>query len=163
LPQRCKICTHPQKEEIDKALLESQNITEIAKRFSVSYDSLLRHKKNHITPLLANSRKAQEIARADNLLSQVTELKDKAIAILNKAEEAGDNRTALLAIREAKGCLELLAKLLGELNEQATINILINPQWLSLRAVILQALEPYPEAKLALAKALREAEENAGR
>jgi len=82
------------------------------------------------------------------------------LSILAKAEQAGDLRTALQGVREAKGCLELLARLQGELQEQATVNILINPQWLSLRTVILEALDRYPEARQAVARALREVEGN---
>ena len=72
-------------------------------------------------------------------------------------------RTALQGVREAKGCLELLARLQGELQERTTVNVLINPQWLTLRTVILQALDEYPEARFAVAQALQEVEGNAGR
>jgi hypothetical protein len=112
---------------------------------------------------LVKAQEAREIAKADSLLDQVTELRDKALSILDKAEQAGDLRTALQGVREAKGCLELLARLQGELQEQATVNVLINPQWLSLRTVILQTLELYPEARLRLAEALREVESGVGR
>lgn len=162
MPRKCSICEHPQAEEINTALLNGVSLRNIAERYSVSKTALHRH-KDHIPISLVKAQQAEEAARADSLLKQVVELKDKALAILDKAEQAGDNRTALLAIREAKGCLELLAKLLGELHEQTTVNVLISPQWVSLRAVILQALDPYPEAKLALAQALREVETGASR
>ena len=55
--------------------------------------------------------------------------------------------------------IELLAKLLGELDERAQVNILIAPEWLTLRTAILKALEPYPEARLALAEAVKNAGE----
>jgi len=86
------------------------------------------------------------------------ELRDRALSILTKAEQAGDLKTALQGIREARGCLELLARLQGELQEGTTINILVNPQWIELRTLILKTLEPYPEARLRLAQALKEAE-----
>lgn len=46
---------------------------------------------------------------------------------------------------------ELLAKLLGELNDQPQINVLVAPEWLQVRAVLLEALTPYPEARAAVA------------
>ena len=161
MPRKCTICEHPKVEEINKTLLETQNITKVAKQYGVNYHALYRH-KDHIPAILAQAQEAQEVAKADSLLAQVTELRDKALSILDKAEQAGDLRTALQGIKEARGCLELLARLQGELQEQTTVNILINPQWLSLRTVILQALEPYPEARQAVARALREVESNAG-
>jgi hypothetical protein len=39
---------------------------------------------------LVLAQEAQEIAKADNLLDQVIALKDKAVGILEAAEQAGD-------------------------------------------------------------------------
>lgn len=161
MPRKCSICEHPQAEEINTALLNGVSLRNIAERYSVSTTSLHRH-KDHIPAALMKAQEAREIAKADSMLAQVTELRDKALAILAKAEQAGDLRTALQGIKEARGCLELLAKLQGELAQEGTVNITISPQWLSLRTVILQALEPYPEARLKLAAALREVEANVG-
>ena len=52
------------------------------------------------------------------MLDQVRGLQGKALAILTKAEAAGDLRTALGAIREARSSLELLAKMLGMMNDK---------------------------------------------
>ena len=98
---------------------------------------------------------AEEVAQADDLLEQVRDLQSRALAILGKAESAGDLRTALGAIREARGNLELLARLLGELNEQPVVNLNLSPEWLELRAVIVTALEPYPEAKEGVLRAIK--------
>jgi len=143
-------------------LLNGVSLRNIAERYSVSKTALHRHKESHLPADLVKAQEAQEVAKADSLLDQVAELRDKALAILAKAEQAGDLRTALQGIKEARGCLELLAKLQGELQERTTVNILINPQWLSLRTVILEALDGFPEARLAVAQALREVESNAG-
>jgi hypothetical protein len=51
--------------------------------------------------------------------------------------------------------LELLGKLAGELQSAPQVNILISPEWVRLRTLILEALEPYPDARLAVAGALR--------
>lgn len=162
MPRKCTICEHPRVDEINTALLDGVPLRDIAGQFSVSKTALHRH-KGHIPAGLVKAQEAQEVARADSLLDQVTDLRDKALSILAKAEQAGDLKTALQGVREAKGCLELLAKLQGELAQEGTVNITISPQWLSLRTVILQALEPYPEARLKLAAALREVEANVGR
>lgn len=77
-----------------------------------------RHKANHLPAKLVMAVKAAEVVEADNLLHQVGDLQRRALAILDKAEETGELRTALSAIREVRGNLELLAKLLGELEER---------------------------------------------
>jgi hypothetical protein len=105
---------------------------------------------------MAAAARAAEVARGDGLLALVRGLLAKALGILKKAEDSNDYRTALAAIREARGTLELLARLQGELQDTTTVNVLVaSPEWLSLRGAILAALEPYPAARAAVAKAVR--------
>jgi uncharacterized protein YjgD (DUF1641 family) len=101
---------------------------------------------------------AEEVAQADTLLEQVGDLQERALDILDKAEEAGELRTALGAIREARGNLELLAKLLGELDERPVTNILVSAEWVSVRTAMMEALDPYPQARVAVAGRLSELE-----
>ncbi len=134
-------------------------------------DSLIRHKKNHISAVLSRSeeakqntaiaiaeivqeKEAREAGQADSLLTQLKELMTKTEGIFKKADEVNDLRAALQAIREGRGNLELLGKLIGELQDGVTVNLYNHPVWIDLRAVILTALEPYPEAKGALIDAL---------
>ena len=95
-----------------------------------------------------------EVAQADDLLEEVRGLQRRAYAILDAAEETGELRTALAAIREARGNLELLAKLLGELDERPVINLITSPEWIELRAVIVTALEPHPGARESVLQAI---------
>jgi hypothetical protein len=156
MPRTCTICGHPQRSAIDEALVDgAASLREIASLYAVSQSAVRRHKARHLPTALAQAQAAQEVAHGDNLLAQVRSLQARALAILERAEGAGELKTALLAIREARECLALLAKLLGQLDERAQVNILVaSPEWLTLRARILVALEPYPEARLALAAAL---------
>lgn len=77
---------------------EGVPLRDIAGQYSVSKTALHRH-KDHIPAALAKAQEAKEVARADNLLDQVAELRDKALTILAKAEQAGDLRTACLHLR----------------------------------------------------------------
>ena len=162
MARKCVVCEHEKVNEINKALLAGETYRNIAKRFSVSISSLSRHKNQHIPKAMTKAQEAQEVAQADNLLEQVQSLQSRALSILAKAEASGDLRTALQGIREARSCLELLAKLQGELQQEGTVNITLAPEWLELRTVILQSLEPWPEARLAIAQAVKEVEGNAG-
>jgi hypothetical protein len=94
------------------------------------------------------------VAHADDLLEQVRDLQVRTFAILEAAEASEQHRTALSAIREARGNLELLAKLLGELDDRPTVNVLISPEWQQLRAAIVGALEPYTDARGAVLRAI---------
>ena len=126
----------------------------IASLYDVSEAAVRRHKANHLPAKLVMAQAAEEVAQADTLLDQVRNLQSRAYGILDKAEGAGDLRTALGAIREARGNLELLAKLLGELDERPVVNLNVSPEWLELRTVIVQALTPHPEASRDVLRAL---------
>ncbi len=97
---------------------------------------------------------AAEVVNANSLLDQVTSLRSRAITILDTAEESGDLKTAISAIREARGCVELLGKLAGELQDAPTVNVFVSAEWIEVQAVILGALEPHAEARFAVADAL---------
>jgi len=155
VPRSCTVCAHPKREEVDRALVEGVSAAEISGRYrTVGERAVRRHRSNHLPAKLVMAEKAAEVAQADNLLDQVGDLQRRALAILDMAEEAGELRTALSAIREARGNLELLAKLLGELDERPVVNLNVSPEWLELRAVIVGALEPHPEAMSAVVGAL---------
>jgi hypothetical protein len=116
-----------------------------------------RHEENHLPATLTKAKEAREASRADDLLASVRGLQGRALSILGKAEEAGELRTALSAIREARGNLELLAKLLGELDERPVLNLNVSPEWLELRTIIVGALDAHPDARGAVLKAIERA------
>lgn len=158
MPRTCTICTHAERAAIDAALIANEPYRHIAARFATSTGALQRHKDDHLPATLARAEAATETARGDSLLAQVQALKGKAISLLLKAEAAGDYRTALSGIREARACLELLAEMEGELNRAPQVNIILSPEWTRLRAVIIGALAPYPDARLAVAARLVDVE-----
>ncbi len=59
---------------------------------------------------------------ADDLLVQVCDFRDKALGVLKKAEGAKDWRASIAAIREARGCVELIGKVAGQLKDAPTLN-----------------------------------------
>ena len=154
MPRSCTICEHPDREAIDRSLVGDSSNLSVSSLFGVSESAVRRHKANHLPAKLVMAQAAEEVAQADDLLQQVRDLQSRALAILGKAEAAGDLRTALGAIREARGNLELFAKLLGELDERPVVNLDVSPEWLELRAVIVGALEPYSEARGAVLRAI---------
>jgi len=72
---------------------------------------------------------AADVARGDDLLARVRDLEDRALRILDRAERAGELRTALHAIREARSTIQLLAdterQRLVEENEAISIEDLL--------------------------------------
>jgi hypothetical protein len=154
MPRKCTVCAHPDRVEIDRALVAGVANRRIASQRNVTERAVRHHKTNHLPAKLVMATAASEVAEADALLDRVRDLQGRVYGILDKAEGAGDLRTALGAIREARGTLELLAKLLGELDERPVLNLNVSPEWLELRAVIVGALAPYSEARDAVLRAI---------
>jgi hypothetical protein len=154
MPRRCTVCDHPESHSIDEALVGGAPYRSVAKQFELSESAVYRHKTEHLPAHLLKAREAEETARADDLLDQVRYLQAHALDILERAEKAGDLRIALAAISQARGNLELLGKLAGELDERPVVNLTVSPEWLELRAVIVGALEPHPAAHGAVLRAL---------
>ena len=113
----CTICHHPEREAIDGALLDGGAYRGIARRFGTSPSAVYRH-SDHLPRGLVQAREAAEATRADDLLGQVQDLQQRALGVLARAESTGDLRAATAAIREARGCLEFLGRLAGQLAEQ---------------------------------------------
>lgn len=157
----CTVCTHDKRREIDAALVAGQTSnTRIASQFAITEAAIRRHRAAHLPARLAQAQAAVEVAQADDLLAQVQDLQRRTMSILAKAEQAEDLRVALAAIAQARGNLELLARLLGELHDQEVkVAVLVaSPDWLRLRGAILAALDPFPDARLAVTEALRHVE-----
>jgi hypothetical protein len=109
MPRVCTICGHPKRNEIDQALVASGPLRRIADQYLVSKTSLIRHKV-HVSKIIGDARKAREIERGENLVEQAHSLHARALGILERAEAVGHLETALRAIREVRGILELLGK-----------------------------------------------------
>jgi hypothetical protein len=116
--QKCSICIHPKRNEIDEALLISTTpLRTIADQFHVSKTALLRHKTDHIPSDLIRAKQADEICRAESLLNKLICLKNDAKRITEKAESTDDLKTALSGIREQSRIIEILAKMQGQIQQ----------------------------------------------
>jgi hypothetical protein len=128
----------------------------------VAKSALDRHKRDHLPEHLSKAQEAAEVAQADDLLAQMRALQAKTLSIMATLDKAGDHRLWLAGMKEARGNIELLAKLTNQLSDRPTVNVLIAPEWLVLRTALLDALRPYPEARATVAGRLVAIEAGAG-
>ena len=154
MSRTCTVCRHPDRPAIDQAMVNRRPFRDIARHFGVSKDAAVRHHDACLPETLAKAQAATETARADDLLEQVKALRSKALALLLKAEQAGDLRTALTGVRTALACLELLAEMSAQIDRRPVVNLLVSPEWLTVRTTLIRTLASYPEAKTAVASAL---------
>lgn len=152
----CTVCAHKDLKEINKLLICSGTYREITRKYGLSKDALSRHKENHMPELLLKSQDAKETLQADNLLDQIMYYESEARRYKELAESQGDLELALKSVDRALKCLDLFAKARGIISDAPQINVLVAPQWIELRTVIIQALEPFPRAREAVVHALNE-------
>ncbi len=153
----CTICAHPDRAAIESAILSGESNRRIASQCDVSEISIRRHQMaGHVAEIVVKAHDAAEVIQADSLLDQIRSLQQTTLRILARAEKDGKYIPAIMAIKEARGNLELLAKMLGELDERPVVNIATNPQWLTIQAVIMNDLADDPERRIRLATKLAE-------
>lgn len=157
--RKSKIENHPNSKIIITRLASGEEYSKIVEDFpDIRYQDLDYYKQKKLPDVLSKSNDLKievEEIRGTQTLAEVRALKTRALGILEEAQKAGDLKTALLGIREARGCLELCMKAEGQIDKQPQVNILLNPEWIELKAVIIAALRPYPDALGAVRNAVK--------
>jgi hypothetical protein len=69
MPRSCSICTHPQRQAIDQALMAGVVFRNIAQRFGTSTTAVHRHRHEHLTGLLLTPAPPEEISPPGPALS----------------------------------------------------------------------------------------------
>lgn len=150
----CTVCAHPERNAIEDAFIDGMPKRRIATRYGVGEKAVRNHIREHLPALLALARDAEEASRADSLLDRIESLYKRTEAILEVAESSKEWAVALAAVRECRGNLELLGRVTRELESTPTVNLHLNPEYLEVRALIVQALEPHQDARRAVLRAL---------
>jgi hypothetical protein len=151
----CTICSHPSRAQIDQALVAGTSYRDIARQFQVSKDAAARHASEHIAEAISKHQEAHDEAQALDVVKQLKAINGATLEILTTARRAGNAETALKAIDRIQRQIELQAKLLGDLSDAPTINVLADPEWIAIRTALMRALSPYVEARVAVSEALR--------
>lgn len=156
---RNSITARADRADIEADMLGMSNVA-VAKKYGLSKDAVRRHRA-HLPAALKAVQEQREQAGAVKAVDRVELLYRKAAKLLDDAEQAGDAKLTLAAIKELRPTVELLAKLTGELDERPTVQVLnvqASPEWAQLRGIILAALKPFPAAAQAVAGALEAGE-----
>ena len=168
------IVGHPDQARIERDLALGRPLQRIAKKYGISKDAAWRHKK-HLPPQLKAALAAHALRPAEDLDKLRTEesegilgnLAAQRARLLISQDAALEAEQFGLVAQLAGGLhrnIELTGKYLGEFasySTQTTISILVTPEYLDLRAALLRALQPYAEARRAVAEALHSVEERA--
>src|SRR5262245_13892157 len=171
----CSVCTHPQRREIELALVTRLPVSTIAARYEISRDSAWRHGKKHLTPVqraaYLTALKPSDIDlealqrnESQSLLAQLLAGRAKLQAYSAAAFEDGQISVAVSAEKAVTENLSLVSKLLGMLVQRHQVehtSLLVSPSYLELRTALLAALKPHPAAAADVARVLHEIESKA--
>ncbi len=163
MPRTCTICSHPQRDAIDQAIVTGMANRPIASQFQVGYKAVERHAAGHIKQAIKQSQVAKEEAQTLDVVRQLVTINTVTLAILKEARDTKENNLALSAVDRVMKQLELQAKLLGDLDSAPTVNVWLPTDWATIELAIASALAPFPQAATAVADALARVEAgNAG-
>ncbi len=153
MPRTCTICNHPERAAIESALVLGTSYRDIALQFGIGHMAVQRHASEHVQEAVKQSQEATEEARGLDVVKQLKNINDITLAILKESRDAKKNGMALFAIDRVIKQIELQAKLLGDI-DTPQINIMVTPEWIRIRTTLVQALAPFPDAKISVAAAL---------
>lgn len=163
----CKICNHPEREKIEAAIVANAPNRAVSRQFTdVSKDAVSRHKQNcmrsaiEAVQIKQREQTVQAVEEAVeqqehfvwNLFTEMQWLHNEVRIVYGLAKGGGDFNASAKLLGEARQQMKLFSELLAG-NEPGQAEKL-EQEWIAVREAIFNALEPYPEARLAVAEAL---------
>lgn len=158
MPQKCSICTHPRRGEIDRDLLHAgEGAPVVAERYGLGRESVRRHRNNH---LQVSTGQVNEAKNALTIVGYAHDLYTRATRLLTRAEDSIDTigsladmtdgtsrriQAAAATLREVRASIELLARLVvtePESKSDSTNDLLDSLIHEQLQANTMAALEP---------------------
>jgi len=174
-PTQCTICLSDKRHQVEIALVHRVPLRVIAKRYGLSFDAIWRHGKKHLSPqmraaiLAAQRPQAVDLeqlqrSEAEGILAQLVSQRARLQLAVEQAQEFGNTADVVKAEKAITDNLTLVAKLLGQLVQHHQVthaSVLVSPDYLRLRSVMVETLRPFPDAALAVGKALHRLESEA--
>jgi hypothetical protein len=158
---RCAGCHSDRREQLDADIVAKVPYRVLAERYSISSTAIFRHRKHvsvSLVPITAAAISNGSDAGVD-VMAEARRLYEDCRAALDGAVQAGNLLGLSLAAREVHRSLELLGRQLERIESRRgalIVDFATDAGWLRAQAAILAALDPYPDAALAVADALRE-------
>lgn len=117
MPQKCKVCAHPQTQEIEQDIVNDVPHTHIGKKYDLDNQSVRYHSIHHLPEKLVRAVQHDKQEHTAGILDGIQTLLTRTERIMRDAESKGYGRLELEAINSAKGTYELLSKIAVKLRE----------------------------------------------
>lgn len=170
---RCQCCASDYRHAIDQALVAGLSCREVGERFDIDFKAVHRHSTNHLTvtqrAAIATATAPSDIdpeqlakREGSNLLSHVAAQRVRLMSDADTCRMANDMAGAIAAEKALAHTLVITGKLVGQFTTRIAVthtHALLDPRWLSMRAAIVDALRPHPDALRAVIAAVQAAEQ----
>jgi hypothetical protein len=157
MPRKCLTCSHKKVKQINKLLIDGRTtLDSISDKFGIGRIPLHTHRKRCIPEKYKAAMEKKDGREGIDLHDELSGLVKVTKEILDRAKKDDENELALRAIARLEKQFELIAKLLGQINDGSTVNVNINAEMVEFRAIVVNVVKRFPEAHSALINALRE-------
>lgn len=171
---RSVIEQHPERGRIEHDLARGVPVRVVAKKYAINSHVCYRHfqkmppqlKAEKFAALLKPAADLEKlrIDESEGLLANLAMQRARLLMMQDTAMELADAEMTQRLSGQIHRNLELVGKYLGEFAQRSIstqISVLVSPEYLQLRASLVDALQPFPEARRAVASVLGRIESQA--
>ena len=174
-PGNCGVCRHPKRHLIDIGLVCQVPRATLAERFDLSEDCLARHSANHLSPVaraaILTQLRPSEIdleqlqrSESESILAGLIHQRARLSVMAEQAMQADLPGIAVRCESAILSNLELVSRLLGQITTHHTVThaaLLLHPDYLRLRAILVEELRGHPELAARVASRIAALENDA--
>jgi hypothetical protein len=124
----CTICQHPARPVIERDLLACPSVGAVAANHRLFYHEAVKHKAR-LQARVEHARQQVEQLQLTESLAQLHLLVEKTMKVVAAAEEKGDLKLMLQAIREAERLTKMIHSLAVDLEPSALFLAATHPDW----------------------------------
>ena len=174
MSRQSSIVKHVDRAAIERDLAVGIPLRRLAKKYGIDKSALYRHRKK-LPPQLRAAMLAQSlrpevdleklrVTESEGLLVHLASQRARLLLWQDACASAEQFQVASAISAQIHRNLELVGKLVGEFasyHRVTNVSMMISPEYLELRSALLRALEPFPDARRAVADAIHRLEAKA--
>ena len=157
MPEKCSICYHDSRQEIDAALVRGDSLASVATRFDVGKSSVQRHRKAHLLPVEQDELVDNQVAKIATELDVLTANLEKQMHDVDKYRMAHNAGAAVGYFAEMRKTIETILRAKGQLDAHRgakQVNVYNNPPFPP--DLLMTWQSKYPESYQWMMESLRE-------
>ena len=150
MPRKCTVCQHPQRQDIERALLAGASLSSLAQKHHLSTSALSRHHQHlkdrlqEVIPLLQQQRQQEWLASLALLLKLVVQA-GEVFAVIHRHD------LVLKSAREAATLIKVMRPLNGSPSPLAAFHLLHSPHYVWDGTLVTSSPEVYAAERRSLA------------